>query len=189
MSKVIEKILKEAEETKRKIEEEAEIKVKGIIEKAEKEAKEIEIKGEREAEEEKKREKERILSRHRLELSKRKLEEKNKIMNELKEKVVEEIKKLKWEEYRSFVENLILKASENGSEEILPGLLHIEKVKELIRSMNEEKKCKFKISEETPDFDVGIVMVKGRKKIDATLPTILEEVFDKSQEELIKILF
>jgi len=189
MGKVKDKILKEAGGSKKGIEKEALVQIDKIIEKAKKEAGNIEKKGKERAKEEEKAEKERILSRIRMELSNRKLNKKNEIMEELKSKVSEEMKKLKWSEYKELVKELILGASEDGDEEIVPGILHNDEVKKLIRELNEQEKYNFKISEKKGDFEVGIVLSKGKRRVNATLPVLLEEAFLEMQEEIVGTLF
>ncbi len=189
MGKVKDKILKEAEENKKKIEREATAKIKEIKKEANKKAREVEKKGEIRAGEEEKIEKERILSRVRMNLSNKRLDKKNKIMEDLKSKVSEEMKKLKWDEYKELVKKLILSASEDGDEEIIPGVLHNDKVEKLIEELNKQKKYDFKISNKKGNFEVGIILSKGKRKVDATLPVLLEEIFEEMQEEIVGSLF
>ncbi len=189
MGKVKDKILKEAKESGKKIEKEASEKIKEIKDEAKKEASDIEKKGKEKAKEAQKAEKERILSRFRMELSNKKLSKKNEIMEELKSKVSEEIKKIKWEDYKDLVKELILSASEDGDEEIIPGTLYDDKVKELIEELNKEKKYDFRISEKKADFESGVVIEKGKRRVTATLPVLLEEAFEKIQEEIVSTLF
>ncbi len=189
MGKVKDKILKEANEVKKKIEKEASAKIKEIKDKANKEAIDIEKNGEIRAKEEEKNEKERILSRIRMELSNRKLGKKNKIMEELKSRVSEEMKKLKWDEYKELVKELILGACEDGDEEVIPGTLYNDKVKSLIEELNNQKKHDFKISKKKGDFEVGIILSKGKRRVNATLPVLLEETFEEMQEEIVGTLF
>ena len=189
MGKVKDKILKEAEEKKKKIEKETASEIQRIIEEAKKEASNIEKKGKETAEKEERTEMERILSRIRMDLSNRRLAEKNIIMEDLKAKVAEEMKNLKWDEYKGLVRELILSASEDGDEEVTPGALHSDKVKELIGELNKEKKHDFKISKENGDFEVGIVLSKGKRRVNATLFVLLEETFNEMQEEIVGTLF
>lgn len=189
MGKVKDKILKEARESKKKIEKEASAKIKEIKDKANKEASDIEKKGEIRAKDAGETERERILSRIRMELSSRKLDKKNEIIEDLKNKVRDEMKKLKWEDYRELVKELVLQASEDGDEEIIIGTLHQDKVKGLIRELNDNKKYDFKISEDKGNFEVGIVLFKGKRRVNATLPVLLEEAFEGMQEEIVGTLF
>ncbi len=189
MGKVKDKILKEAEGSKKRIEKEAAAKIERIKEAARNEASGIEKKGKERALDEEKIEMERILSKIRMDLSNRKLDKKNKIIEELKRKVAEEIKNLKWEEYRSLVRRLILSALEDGDEEIIPGVLHNDKVKELIEELNREEKHNLKISEEKGNFEAGVVLSKGKRKVNAALSVLLEEAFDEMQEEIVETLF
>jgi vacuolar-type H+-ATPase subunit E/Vma4 len=189
MGKVKDKILKEAKETKKKIEKEASEKVKEIKDEAKEEASDIEKKGKEKAKEAQKAEKERILSRFRMELSNKKLSKKNEIMEELKNKVSEELKKIKWRDYKDLVRELILSASKNGDEEIIPGTLHDDKVKKLIKELNKKKKYDFKISKKKADFEVGVILSKGKRRVTATLPVLLEETFEDMQEEIVGNLF
>lgn len=191
MGKVKDRILKEAKENKKKIEKQSKSRAKKIKEEAKKEAEEIKEAGKEKAKEEEKQEMERILSKVRMDLSARKLEKKNEIVNGLKEKVLKKMKKLKWKgEYKPFIQELILSASKDGDEEILVGSLHDKKAKDLIKSLNKKKKkYKFTISKEKPDFEVGVILSKGKKKINATLPVLLEEKFDEMQEEIVSTLF
>jgi len=189
MGKVKDKILKEALISKKKVEKETSAKIKEIKEEANKEAREIEKKGEIRAGEEEKIEKERILSRVRMELSNRKLEKKNEIVEELKKKVSEGMKNLKWNDYKELVKDLILQASQDGDEEIIPGSLYEDKVRNLIEELNKEKKYDFKISKEKADFEVGLILSKGQRKVTATLPVLLEEAFEKMQEKIVENLF
>jgi vacuolar-type H+-ATPase subunit E/Vma4 len=189
MGKVKDKILKDAEKGKKSIEKETADRIEKIREEARKEASIIEDKGKEQAKKEEKLETQRILSRVRMNLSNKKLEKKNSIMYELKEKVAGEMKNLKWEEYKPVVRQLILSASEDGDEEITTGTLHSEKVKELIEELNRDNKNNFKISPEKPDFEIGVVLSKGKRRVIATLPVLLEEIFDQMQEEIVGILF
>ncbi len=189
MGKVKDKILKDAEKGKKSIEKETAAKIEKIREAAKKEAGIIEDKGKEQAKKEEKLEMQRILSRVRMDLSNKKLEKKNSIMHELKEKVAGEMRNLKWEEYKPVVRQLILSASEDGDEEITTGTLHSEKVKELIEELNRDNKHNFKISPEKPDFEIGVVLSKGKRRVIATLPVLLEEIFDQMQEEIVGILF
>ncbi|MBN1695174.1 hypothetical protein JW879_07235 [candidate division WOR-3 bacterium] len=189
MGKVKDKILKEAKENRKKIEKETASKIEEIKEKAKKEAGDIEKKGKEKAKEAEKLEMERILSRVRMDLSNRKLDKKNKIMEELKAKVASEMKKLKWEEYKELLKRIILQASEDGDEELTPGALHLDKVKELVGELNREEKHNFKISNEKGNFEVGIVLSKGKRRVNAALPVLLEETFNEMQEEIVSTLF
>ncbi len=189
MGKVKDKILKEAEISKKKIEKETSAKIKEIKDEVQKEADTIEKKGEIRAGEEEKAEKERILSRVRMELSSRKLYKKNKIMEDLKNKVSEEMEKLKWDDCKELIKELILQASEDGDEEVIPGTLHSDKVRDLIGELNNNEKYDFKISKEKGDFEVGIILSKGKRRVNATLPVLLEEAFEEMQEEIVGTLF
>jgi vacuolar-type H+-ATPase subunit E/Vma4 len=189
MSKVKDKILKDAEKGKKNIEKETADKIEKIREEARKEAGKIEEKGKEQAKKAEKLEMERILSRVRMNLSNKKLEKKNEIMENLRAKVAEGIKKLKWEEYKPVVRQLILSASADGSEEITPGVLHSEKVKELVEELNRDNKHNFKISSEKPDFEIGVVLSRGKRRVIATLPVLLEEIFDQMQEKIVGTLF
>lgn len=189
MGKVKDKILKEAENSKKKIEKETSAKIKEIMDKAKEEAVNIEKKGEIRAGVEEKAEIERILSRIRMELSNRKLDKKNKIMEELKSKVREGVKSLSWNDYKELVKELILSASEDGDEEIIPGTLHADKVEELIKELNNNDKYDFKISRGKVDFEIGIILSKGKRRVNATLPVLLEEAFLEMQEEIVGTLF
>jgi vacuolar-type H+-ATPase subunit E/Vma4 len=189
MGKVKDKILKEAKESKKKIEKETASKIEEIKEKAKKEASDIEKKGKEKAKEAEKVEMERILSRVRMDLSNKKLGKKNKIMEDLKAKVAEEMKKLKWDEYKVLIKRLILSASEDGDEEVIPGTLHSDKVEKLIEELNNEDKHDFEISKEKDDFEFGIILSKGKRRVNATLSVLLEETFNEMQEEIVGTLF
>ena len=189
MGKVKEKILKEALISKKKIEKEASAKIKEIKDKTNKETGDIEKKGEIRAREAGETEKERILSRIRMELSGRKLDKKNEIIENLKNKVREEMKKMKWDDYKELVKELILTACQDGDEEIITGTLYDDKVKELIKELNDDNKYDFKIARVKGNFEVGIVLSKGKRRVDATLPVLLDEAFLEMQEEIVGTLF
>ena len=189
MGKVKDKILKEAKEDTIKIAKETSAKVEELRIEAETKASDIEKKGKERATEEGKIEKERILSRIRMELSNKKLNKKNEIMENLRSKVSDEMKKLKWDEYKELLRGLILAASEDGDEEVIPGTLHYEKVKELIEELNRQEKYNFKISNQEDKFEVGIILSKGKRRVDASLPVLLEEAFEEMQEEIVGTLF
>jgi vacuolar-type H+-ATPase subunit E/Vma4 len=189
MGKVKDKILKEALSSKNKIETETSVKVKEIRVEAEKEASDIEKKGSIRAKEERKIEKERILSKIRMGLSNKKLDKKNEIMNNLKKKVTEEIEKLKWDDYKELVKKLILSACEDGDEEVITGTLHEDKVRGLIEELNNNDKYDFKNSKRTDNFEVGIILSKGKRRVDASLSVLLEETFEEMQEEIVGTLF
>jgi V/A-type H+-transporting ATPase subunit E len=189
MGKVKDKILKEAENRKKEIEKEASTKIKKLTDEAKKKASDIEEKGKERAKEAEKTEKERILSGFRMELSNRKLNKKNEIMEELKSKVSEEMKKMKWDDYKELVKGLILSASKDGDEEIIPGTLYNDEVKKLIRELNEHERHEFKISSEKGNFEIGVVLSKGKRRVIATLPVLLEEAFENIQEKIVDNLF
>ena len=88
-------------------------------------------------------------------------------MNNLKKKVSEEIKKIEWDDYKELVKRLILSACEDGDEEVITGTLHEDKVKGLIEELNHNDKYGLKISKRKDNFEVGIILSKGKRKVDA----------------------
>jgi len=124
-----------------------------------------------------------------MELSNKRLHRKNEIMRDLKNKISEEMKKLKWGDYSELVKRLILEAFEDGDEEIIPGTLHEDKVKKLIEDLNKKKEYDFEISKEKGDFEVGLILSRGKRRVTATLPVLLEEAFEETQEEIVGNLF
>ena len=189
MGKVSKKILTEAEEKKKKTIQDAEKQAKEILEEAAKKAAGIKNIGKEKAEVVKKRELERNLSIFRMSLKIERLRVKNEIIDELKRFIEGKIKKLDWvSEYKPFIEKLILEMSENKDEEIIVGQLHNENVKSLIKTLN-EKKGNFKISNKKADFEAGIVLEKGNKRMNASLPVLLEESMDELKEDIVKLLF
>ena len=137
----------------------------------------------------KRRELERNLSIFRMSLKIERLRVKNEIIDELKKFIEGKIKKLDWiSEYKPFIEKLILEISENKDEEVIVGQLHNENVKSLIKTLN-KKKGNFKISNKKADFEAGIVLEKGNKRMNASLPVLLEESMDELKEDIVKLLF
>lgn len=189
MGKVSNRILREAEEKKKEIIEATKKEAKEILDKAEEEAEKIKKRGEESAEFFKKRELERNLSQVRMALNTEKLKIKNEIIDDLMKLIEDRIKKLDWaKEYKVFIEKLILGLSEDKDEEVVVGRMHNDKVKSLIMSLD-KKNFKFKISEEKGDFDVGLILRKKNKRINASLPILLEETMDDLKENIVKILF
>ena len=68
-------------------------------------------------------------------------------------------------------------------------LLNKNQVKDLIKELNNDKKYDFKISGIKGDFEVGIVLYKGKRRVNATLTVLLEEAFLEMQEEIVGTLF
>jgi len=189
MGKVSKKILTEAEEKKKKTIQDAEKQAKEILEEAAKKAAGIKNIGKEKAEVVKKRELERNLSIFRMSLKIERLRVKNEIIDELKKFIEGKIKKLDWaSEYKPFIEKLILEMSENKDEEIIVGQLHNENVKSLIKTLN-KKEGNFKINNKKADFEAGIVLEKGNKRMNASLPVLLEESMDELKEDIVKLLF
>lgn len=190
MGKVADKIIKDAETSKEQAIKSANEKAEKILKEAEKEAERIREEGKEKAEEAKLREKERILSRIRMDLKTEKLQAKNEIVEKIRKNVKERFREMKWKgEYDSFVENLIIQASETGDEEIIPGLMHNEKVKSLIKKMNKKDKYNFTVSDEEPGFEIGVILKKGNKKINASFGILLDRVMDELMEDIVELLF
>lgn len=190
MGKVSEKILSEANERKKNTIKAAKKKAEEILKDASLEAKEIKTKGKEKGKRVKKREIERNLSQVRLMLKTEKLKVKNEIVNDLKKRIEEEIKKLNWSSlYKPFIEDLILKASESRDEEIIPGTLFEDEVKTLVKSLNEKEGNNFKISKKKADFEAGVILLEGKKRINASFPILLEESIDELEEDIVKLLF
>ena len=189
MGKVSKRILREAEEKKKEIIKTAKKEAREILDKVEEEAEEIKKRGEEKAELVKKRELERNLSQVRMALNTEKLKIKNEIIDDLMQLIKDRIKKLDWtKEYKVLIERLLLELSEDKDGEVVVGRLHNDKVKSLIMSLD-KKIFKFKISEEKGDFDAGLILRKKNKRINASLPILLEETMDDLKENIIKILF
>ncbi len=190
MGKVSERILSEAEEKKKRAIQAAKKEAKEILEKASQKAEEIKKNGEKEAEAVKKKEIERKLSQLRMALKTSKLKAKNEIVDELKKRTEKKLKQLDWNsEYKPFIEDLILEISDSKDEDIIPGTLFEENVKTLVKSFNKNKEYNFKISEGKADFEVGMILKKDKKLINASFQVLLEEAMDELQEYIVKLLF
>ena len=110
------------------------------------------------------------------------LEEKQKQIKLAKQKIEEKLLNLNGEEYVTFIKEIIEKANfENGLEIILP-----EKQKEqVIKALN----GKFKVSDETREFESGFIVKKDNIEYNYVLDTILDLEKEKVDKILADILF
>jgi V/A-type H+-transporting ATPase subunit E len=137
-------------------------------------------------------EKRRLLVSEQLELRKAELVKKREILSELYAGARERIASLSGEEYMTILEGLVLSNSVSGAEEIVPadgqsGLLS----GEFLAGLNDKYPGggKFTVAGEEGGFGWGVVLREGRRTVDLSLETVLDQVIDRIEPEVSEILF
>lgn len=190
-SKVIEKILSDAQAEAEKIKKEADEKETSeqveLAEQLEEYEKQTEILAQKSGEERKMR----LLAAARMEIAKDFLGEKRKILDEVFEQAKIQFTNLPDEEYRNVMAQLMKKAAESGDEEVIIDKKEKRINDKLINQVNQQlgNKGNLKLSEEKGNLGAGFILKRGKIKNNVSLQVLLDEARKELEIELAKELF
>ncbi len=186
MSKVVKKIMEDAEKERQKILEMAKIEEDKILKDAEKTSEEIIKRAEKEAQIRKEDEKNRKLSAVRIKIRKEILAKKREIIDELLKKALEKV--IRDEGYSDRMKELLKNSVVTGEEEVI--VSKNEKVLDdkWLKEFNKKEKTKLKLVKEG-DFIGGFILKCGKIEVDCTLESLLQSKRTEIEINLNKILF
>ena len=190
-SKVIEKILSDAQADAEKIKKEADEKETSeqaeLAEQLEEYEKQTEILAQKSGEERKMR----LLAAARMEIAKDFLGEKRKILDEVFEQARIQFTNLPDKEYRNVMAQLMKKAVQRGDEEVIIDKKEKRINDELINQVNQQlgNKSNLKLSKEKGNLGAGFILKRGKIKNNVSLQVLLDEARKELEIELAKELF
>ncbi|MEE9370102.1 MAG: V-type ATP synthase subunit E [Sedimentisphaerales bacterium] len=190
-SKVIEKILSDAQADAEKIKKEADEKETSeqaeLAEQLDEYEKQTEVLAQKSGEERKMR----LLAAARMEIAKDFLGEKRKILDEVFEQAKIQFTNLPDEEYRKVMAQLMKKAAESGDEEVIIDKKEKRINDKLINQVNQQlgNKGNLKLSEEKGNLGAGFILKRGKIKNNVSLQVLLEQARKELEIELAKELF
>ncbi len=137
-------------------------------------------------------EKRRLMVSEQLELRKAGLVKKRELLSRLYEEARGKIASLSGEEYLSLIRSLVRSRAVSGGEEIVPAAGQKAMLtREFLQKLNDEYPGggRFTVSPEEGDFDWGVVLQEGRRRVDLSLDTIFAQAMDRIEPEIAAILF
>jgi len=195
LEKILEKIIQDSREEITKILDEAKSRASQIIEEGKREAEKVTRELTREGEENARKVKERIVTLASLESRKRILGEKQKILAELYLEAEKRIRNLNGRDYRELVKKIMLESCQTGEELVVIGENDRKRIdQQLIKSVNAElekagKNGKLKLSSEVAPIPDGFILKSGKVEINNSWGSILRSLREKTEGEVIKLLF
>lgn len=195
LEKILEKIIQDNDKEIRKIIDEAESRASRIIEEAGREAEKVVQELTREGEDNARKVRERIVTLASLESRKRILGEKQRILGEVYQEVEKRIRNLNGRDYRELVKRIMLQSCQTGEELVVVGKNDSKRIDEkLINIVNGElvkagKKGKLKLSSEPASIADGFILKWGKIEISNSWENILRSLREKTEDEVIKLLF
>jgi len=193
--KITAKILADAQAEAQKIGEEAQKRVKEIISRAQKEVGQITEEAQKEAQAQAVEEKKRVLSRAEMEVKRDSLKEKQILIGKAFELALQRVEGMKGGEYSKLMEDLLLKAVEDGDEEVIiseetEGELgggFLERVNQRLRTGG--KKGGLSLAEERRQIGSGFILRKGKKEVNCSFRSLLDSKREDLEGEVARILF
>ena len=195
LEKILEKIIQDNDKEIKKIIDEAESRTSRIIEEGRREAERVVVELTREGIENARKAGERIVTLASLESRKRILAEKQRILGEVYQEVEKRIRNLNGRDYRELVKKIMLQSCQTGEELVVVGKNDRKKIdQKLINSVNAElvkagKKGKLKLSSEPAYIPDGFILKWGKIEISNSWDNILRSLREKTEDEVIKLLF
>jgi V/A-type H+-transporting ATPase subunit E len=190
---VIEKILSEAKATADGIVAEAKDKASAAQSDLEKSLGEFRQETTKLAETAGKERKEQMLARARMRLQKDYLAAKCDLLNEVFDKAVERIKQLSDTEYLTFIESLMVKAVETGSEEVMIGKNETRITDNFIKQVNRKLGTGFKgnllLASEKANISGGFILRRGKVRINVSTDVLVKQARENLEMELAQDLF
>ena len=137
-------------------------------------------------------EKRRLLVSEQLELRKADLVRRREILSKLYDEARKNIAALSGEDYLALIHALVISRAVSGEEEIVPAtgqtaLLSSDFLSKL--NSGYPGGGKFTIASEEGPFEWGVVLREGRRTVDLSLGTVFDQVMDRIEPEVAKILF
>ncbi len=193
--KITAKILADAQAEAQNIREEAQKKAKEIISRAKKEAGQITEEAQKEAQAQAVEEKKRVLSRAEAEMKRELLQEKQVLIGKVFELALQRVEGMKGGEYSKLMEDLLLKAVEDGDEEVIiseetKGKLgdgFLERVNQRLRA--EGRKGELSLAEENRQIGGGFILRKSRKEINCSFRSLLDSKREDLEGDVARLLF
>ena len=195
LEKILEKIIQDNDKEIRKIIDEAESRASRIIEEGKREAERVVGELTREGIENARKGGERIVTLASIESRKRILGEKQRILGEVYQEVEKRTRNLNGRDYRKLVNRIMLESCQSGEELVVVGKNDRKIIdQKLINSVNAElvkagKKGKLKLSPEPASIPDGFILKSGKIEISNSWENILRSLREKTEEEVIKLLF
>lgn len=193
--KITAKILADAQAEAQKIGEEAQKRAKEIISRAKREVGQIREEAQKEAQAQAVEEKKRVLSRAEMEVKRGSLKEKQVLIGKVFELALQRVEGMKGGEYSKLMEDLLLKAVEDGDEEVIiseetKGKLgggFLERVNQRLRTGG--KKGEISLAEERRQIGSGFILRKGKKEVNCSFESLLGSKREELEGEVARILF
>jgi V/A-type H+-transporting ATPase subunit E len=190
---VIEKILSEAKATADGIVAEAKDKASAAQSDLEKRLGDFRQETTKLAESAGKERKEQMLARARMRLQKDYLAAKCDLLDEVFDKAVERIKKLSDTEYLTFIESLMVKAVETGSEEVMIGKNETRITDTFIKQVNRKLGTGFKgnllLASEKANISGGFILRRGKVRINVSTDVLVKQARENLEMELAQEMF
>jgi len=189
------KILEDAKKRANEIVAEAEEKVKAILENTREEVQRIEKQLEQDAEESAKKERIRILSLAEMEEKRRILGAKIAILEEVFRQALDCLKSQSDNDYQETMRGLLLKSIDRGDEEVIVSKSDRNRLnQEFLNTVNRElremgKAGELKLSQESGDFNGGVLLRKDRVETWCNLEVLQEMLRDDLEIEIANLLF
>ena len=192
---ILRKIRSEAEAKADEIIHNAENERENILKKAEEEAALLKEKLLKEGKDSAAQERKREITMTNLEAKKNILAIKQKLIEEAFERALNSLYSFPAEEYRNAIKKMLISAVVSGEEEIIVSVADKEKLTSVfIAEVNEAlkkkgKKGNLRLSSEERNIRGGFILRDGRKEINLSFDSLIEEKRDELEESLIGIIF
>ncbi len=188
-SKIVEKILKEAEEQAKRILAKAEEEAKAILVDAEKEKNFIIDAAHKEAEEVYRKEKEKRIGLEVIELRKKVLAAKREIVDAVFKKVIDTLKTESADKYIGHMANFIKALDLNGKYEVIPGGKENRVNEEFIKKLGKETGLDLTLSKEKLAGYSGFTLKREKVEINLAPEVIIPEIKDEIEDNIKALLF
>lgn len=195
VSKIVEKIIGEATEEGQRIEEEARKRVEEIRKRATEEVQRIEAEAEERAQVEAREQRRRFISATQLELRKELLAERQHLIHQAFDLALQRLLELDGEEYHRAIKGLLLRAAEDGDEEVVVAHRDREKfTPQFLAEVNAElsamgKRGNLRLCPENRDLVGGFVLKKGRREVNSSFSALLSSMREQLELEVAQLLF
>lgn len=195
VTKIVERIVQGAMAEAQQIEKEARKRVEEIEREAVKEIRRIEAEAEERARAESREQHYRLISAAQLDLRKEVLAEKQMLIRQAFELALERLLSLEGEEYHRVIKGLLLRAAEEGDEEVVVCSKDREKfTPQFLTEVNAELSARgkggnLKLSPNNGDLMGGFVLKKGRKEVNCSFLALLTSMREELELEVARILF
>lgn len=192
---ILRKIRSESEAKASEIIHNAESEKESILKKAEEEAAKLGEKLLKEGKDSAAQERKREITMTNLEAKKNILAIKQKLIEEAFERALNNLYSFPAEEYRSAIKKMLISAVVSGEEEVITSVADKEKLTSVfITEVNEAlekegKKGNLRLSSEERNIRGGFILRDGRKEINLSFDSLIEEKRDELEESLIGIIF